>query len=128
MIEIMINQGGHNWVKINNVTQKDRNGLYDIIQCSKCGIKGKRYCLDSVHVYERFKNKLRCSVVSKRVKVIACAAFGPQFSHLTKGSIHEVISPPSGQNNDRGEWVMGVGEPVLLLFGEFTYVEEGGEQ
>lgn len=52
------------------------------------------------------------------IKVYHCNAYGPQFGNLIDGSIHEVIEPPIGSNNDRGWWVMGVGEPVLVLYGE----------
>lgn len=127
MKEIGINYGGHKWEKINHVTQKDRNGLYDLMRCSKCGIMGKRYSLDSICIYERYINKMRCSVNAQYMKILHCRAFGHQFENLTDGSIHEIIAPPDGQNNDRGVWVMGVGEPVLVLFGEFDYCDvEGG--
>lgn len=38
-----------------------------------------------------------------------------------------LFHPPNGEKNSRGEWVMGVGEPVLLLFGEFSYTDEINE-
>ncbi len=42
------NNKGHNWTKKNLVTcSNPRWGLYDIYQCTKCGIWGKRYGLDS---------------------------------------------------------------------------------
>lgn len=128
MIEISIYAFGHEWDKLNHVTQKDNKGLYDLMICKNCGIKGKRYRLDTIHVYERYINKLRCPVEHKQIKITHLRAFGKQFKNLTDGSIHDIVSPPVGKNRDRGEWVMGVGEPVLVLFGEFVYVEKGGKQ
>lgn len=50
-----------------------------------------------------------------KIKIKHCTACGPQFENLKDGSIHEVIAPPPGENDRRGWWVMGVGEPVLVL-------------
>lgn len=50
-----------------------------------------------------------------KIKIKHCTACGPQFENLKDGSIHEVIAPPPGENDKRGWWVMGVGEPVLVL-------------
>ena len=50
-----------------------------------------------------------------KIKIKRCEAFGPQFENLTPGSIHEVIKPPAGSDDSRGWWVMGIGEPVLVL-------------
>ena len=50
-----------------------------------------------------------------KIKIKHCTAFGRQFENLTDGSIHEIIEPPAGENSNRGWWVMGVGEPVLVL-------------
>lgn len=54
-------------------------------------------------------------------------AVGKQFSNLTPGSEHDIVPPPPGQDNKRGEWVMGVGEPVLLLAGEYVYCKNEKE-
>lgn len=59
----------------------------------------------------------------KKVKVTQCTAFGDVFANLKPGSIHDIIKPPKNENRKLGEWVMGVGEPVLLLKGEFNYVD-----
>lgn len=58
-----------------------------------------------------------------KIKIIHCGAFGPQFENLKPGTVHEVIEPPKGQNDKRGWWVMGVGEPVLVLTREATVIE-----
>lgn len=50
-----------------------------------------------------------------KIQIDECGAYGPQFENLTPGSIHEVIEPPAGESDRRGWWVMGVGEPVLVL-------------
>ena len=54
------------------------------------------------------------------IKISQCTAVGPAFQNLTADSIHTVIKPPKGQNNSLGEWVMGVGEPVLVLCIEYN--------
>lgn len=58
---------------------------------------------------------------TKYIKVLHCNAFSPEFVNITPGSVHEIVSPPEGYDKKRGEWVMGVTEPVLLLFREFEY-------
>lgn len=57
-----------------------------------------------------------------KIRIINCTAVGPQFENLTPGSIHEVIPAPKGENNNRGWWVMGVGEPVKVLTHEAKVV------
>jgi hypothetical protein len=58
-----------------------------------------------------------------KIKINHCGACGPQFENLTDGSIHEVIPTPKGESDRRGWWVMGVGEPVLVLTREASIVE-----
>jgi len=57
----------------------------------------------------------------KRIQIKDCHAFGPQFKNLTENSIHELVDPPEDyKQGDRGFWVQGVGEPVLVLHSELT--------
>ena len=125
MIEISLTHGGHRWEKKNLVTQEDRKGQYDLLRCEFCGIEGKRYSLDTVQVYERYSKKVDCCPKAQRgkqIKVVRMTAFGPAFANLTPGSVHDVIEPPVGKDSKKGVWVMGRGEPVLLLFDEFVYL------
>lgn len=125
MKEIDLTTGGHQWEKKNLVTLEDRKGQYDLLKCKICGIEGKRYTLQTIHVYDRYEKKMRrCQNApqGKQIRVTRVAAFGPAFANLVPGSIHDIIEPPEGQDPERGAWVMGVGEPVLLLFGEFVYL------
>lgn len=122
---VSMNYGGHHWEKQNLVSKESRKGAFDEYTCSNCGIKGKSYTLGMIEVTERYKGKLaKCKgqQKSKQVKVKHCQAVGPQFANLKDGSIHTIIDPPHGYDNKRGEWVMGVGEPVMLLSDEYTYV------
>ncbi len=64
----------------------------------------------------------------KKIKILRVNAAGIEFKPLIPGSIHDVIDPPAGYDNSRGVWVMGYSEPVLVLFGEYDEIEEGGEQ
>lgn len=128
MIEISIYAFGHEWEKLNLVTQKDNKGLYDLMKCKNCGIKGKRYRLNTIHIYERYRHMLQCPVKYEQIKIIHTNAFGKQFENLTDGSIHDIIDPPEGYTRERGEWVMGVSEPVLVFYSEFIYFKKGGNQ
>ena len=109
MIRVEISHGGHQFVKENLITLKNSKGLYDVYRCSCCGLEVKSYLLGTIDVYDKDKNKLNCCI-------------GPQFKNLLPASKHTIISPPEGYDRKRGEWVMGVGEPVLVLFGEFIYI------
>ena len=60
--------------------------------------------------------------IGRKLRVINCEAFGKEIEHLTPGSVHEIVKPPHGQNNQKGEWVMGKTEPVLVLHREFSYI------
>jgi len=58
----------------------------------------------------------------KRIRITRCEGVGRIFGNITSGSEHVVIDPPAGKDDKRGVWVMGVGEPVLVLHREFYYV------
>lgn len=127
MFEKLMYEGGHEWVKTNLVTRRDRKGLYDHYRCKNCGIEGKSYSMGVIEVPDRYGSKQAlCPNVKKhkKVKVIRCTANGKAFANLIPGSVHSIIDAPAGQDSSRGEWVMGVGEPVLLLYREFNYIEE----
>ena len=55
-------------------------------------------------------------------QITECKAFGKFFENLTPGSIHEVLTAPEGKRTEGGVWVMGVGEPVFVLDGEYKRV------
>ena len=85
------------------------------------------YSIDELTVDERYRKKLSAGPGLKKtrqIKITTCSAVGAHFANLTPGSVHDIIKPPAGYNRERGEWVMGVGEPVKVLFSEFIYVEE----
>ena len=122
-------QNGHDWEKVNQVGKESRRGIYDVFRCKHCGLTGKSYSLGLLEIAERDRKKAAMCKGARKlaksyVKVIRCAAYGKVFGNLKPGSIHKVVPPPDGEKNSRGEWVMGVGEPVLLLFGEFRYTDE----
>lgn len=125
-------QNGHDWEKVNQVGKKNRRGIYDEFRCKHCGLRGKSYTLGLLEIAERDRKKAAMCKGARKcaksyVKVIRCDAWGKAFANLTPGSIHKVVPSPNGKDNSRGEWVMGVGEPVLLLFGEFSYTDEIAE-
>jgi len=125
---VKIETGSHEWEKTNLVTLRDSRGhFYDQFKCKRCGIQGKLYMAGILNIPNKYDKKIkRCpGLIPKTfLKVTHCNAVGNQFENLTDGSIHPIIPPPEGRDNRRGEWVMGIGEPVLLLYGEFKYHED----
>lgn len=122
MPRVKIEHGFHTWEKVNLVTEIDARGTYDEYKC-KCGIKGKSRTIGYIDIPETYKIERveRCAnyQAPKKVQVIHCTASGKAFKNLTPDSIHEVIPTPHGEKDGKGVWVMGVGEPVLLLYSEY---------
>lgn len=121
--------GGHEFEKQNIVTIGKKRG-YDVYKCKKCGITGKSYRLGMIDIKDADVKKMqKCNSLKKgkslykKVKIINCKAFGDQFKNIIPGSVHNIVPPPPGESSERGEWVMGVSEPVLLLAGEYMYIE-----
>lgn len=121
METIDINSGGHNWEKQNLMTVNIAGKPCDIYKCTKCGVQGKSFQLGKITL--RKDDAVRCNGISneKSLKVTHCTAVGKEFVGLTPGSVHNIVCPPKGKNNKKGEWVMGQTEPVMLLFSEFVY-------
>lgn len=127
MIHQNLSEGGHRWEKQNIVTVSSRRGFCDIYKCSQCGIEGRSYQLGAIDIPEKFAHKARSCpklVKKSKIKVTRCCAAGPAFENMTPDSIHDVIDTPIGESGARGVWVMGVGEPVMLLYGEFNFIDE----
>ncbi len=129
MKTVELSMGGHKWEKQNLTTVSKGERSYDLYKCKACGITGKSYQIGYITVCEKETKKMEkckgynCMSVKRRIKVLNCRAFGPQFENMVPGSVHDIIAPPDGKNNKRGEWVMGIGEPVLLLAGEYMYCD-----
>jgi len=124
MTSIELDNTNHDFRKQNLVTLKEGKYFYDLYKCINCGIKAKRFGFKETLLIDGrvSKNKvLNCPKAKLLLKICIthCTAFGEQFKNLVPGSIHSVIESPGGQNNNRGVWVMGVGEPVKVLFKEF---------
>jgi len=118
----------HSFKKRNNMTQSDSGGSYDLYECEHCRISGKRRGLAEYILVAPSPKIHQCNgrgIVSvapnKRVEVVRCMAHGLQFENMTPRSIHTIIDPPEGEkpNGINGVWVMGVGEPIKLLFDEY---------
>jgi hypothetical protein len=121
-----LSEGGHEWEKVNIVTIEGKRP-HDIYKCKRCGLTGKSYRLGTIEIPERSIPKMELCRGLQRgtsIKITHCNACGEEFRGLVPGSIHQIVSPPDGQDNKRGEWVMGQTEPVLVLFGEFMYFQE----
>lgn len=127
MYESHIKESGHNWVKQNLVTKTSRGKHYDEMTCSLCGMKGERYGLTVVRVSEKYiyEHVVTCSKASpfewpEKIEIVEVRAVGYKFENLTPGTIHDVVAPPEGYNNDRrGVWVMGQGARVKVLTEEY---------
>ena len=77
------------------------------------------YKKENVHLCPKAPKK----EIPLKIKVTRCTANGKAFSNLLPNSEHAVVTPPLGYRNDHtGVWVMGLGEPVKLLTGEFIAV------
>ena len=124
---IDLKNNNHYFEKQNSITKTEGRNFYDLYKCCNCGIKGKRYGFnEELTIDGRISKKKiqNCSGAKKVNKIIItkCTAVGTAFKNLTPDSVHEVIDAPTGQNNSRGVWVMGVGEPVKVLFCEYKEI------
>lgn len=126
MIQIEISEGNHQWEKTNLVTLTDRKKKgYDTYRCKCCGLHARMYSFGILQISDRSCKKVaRCPGLkaSRQLRITQCRAVGLRFANLTPGSIHDIIPPPPFQDDKGGEWVMGVGEPVKVLFSEFEYL------
>lgn len=129
---IPIKHGNHHWEKKNLVTVSSKKSSYDIMVCRGCGLVGKRTSLSHLEIdgrtslnrIDNCKGYKREEQTNKQIRIKFCDAVGERFSNLTRGSVHRVIPTPKGEHSNNGVWVMGVGEPVKVLFEEFEYVTE----
>lgn len=116
----------HKFEKQNLVTITKGRKHYDVFKCSVCGIVGESINLNAIKVKssysaDKVNNCIRETKGIKRIRITKCTASGRQFENLTPGSEHDIVTPPEGYKNfDRGVWVMGIGEPVKVLYGEFV--------
>lgn len=126
MITISKRLTNHVFEKQNSVTRFEKGRHFDVYKCSLCGLTGKAYSLTHITIDGRSKGGPVCPKAPKasKIKITECRAVGKAFGNLTPDSIHDIIPPPKDKDNSRGVWVMGVGEPVLVLFGEFQEVKE----
>lgn len=70
------------------------------------------------------KSKEQKDKTPRYIEITFCTAQGSQFENLKRGTQHKVVTPPQGYtNDDRGVWVMGVGEPVKVLNKEYKVID-----
>lgn len=128
IMEINLAATNHKFEKQNLVTLQTRAGLFDLYKCQACGLTGKLFSLGILRVSNSSRNKANnCPKAPSLQKIIItnCYATGKMFANLKPGSVHVVVNPPEGQDNSRGVWVMGVGEPVKVLFSEYEVLNYG---
>lgn len=125
MYNINLITGGHDWEKQNLMTIAGKNKNHDILKCRKCGIKGRTSSLVSISLKGSYKEEkvMNCTgetPIPLKIKIRKCAGFGDYFDNLTPDSEHDVIVAPAGYSNSvNGVWVMGVGQPVMVLREEY---------
>lgn len=118
----------HGWEKENLVTITDSSGHYDSVVCKYCGIKGRKYNLNYTTISEVYnQNKaFHCpnvpdQEIPNRIKITFCTAQGAQFANALPNSEHDTIPTPEGEKKDnKGVWIMGVGEPIKILNNEYV--------
>lgn len=121
---INMSESNHIWIKENLVTVRKGGLPHDKFKCSKCGVRGKSYMLGVIEVDGRVKNPDSCKAAEtpKKIKITNCHATGRPFNNAIPESVHDVIDPPKGSeypNGTGGVWIMGEGEPIRILFGEY---------
>jgi len=113
----------HDFRKVNLVTQKDSIGMYDLHQCTICGIKTKRSGFSPPISRAKCKEQIAVIEIPLQIRITGVQAVNSAFANLIPNSIHETVVPPEPYKDDhKGVWVMGVGEPVKVLNGEFVEV------
>lgn len=117
-----------NWSKKNLITLRRGKKLYDEYK-HVSGAVGKRLHMNNYieltdREFEKFSAWMKANNhAGVSIVITDCRACGKQFENLLKDSVHTVIPAPEGEKEDsRGVWVMGVGEPVKVLNGEFLFV------
>lgn len=120
----------HNFVKV-----ESESGVW---ACSKCGILGDRDGEGHTLIVgddtpdEKIAKCDEAVIVFKPIKieVVRGEGFAPYFENLTPGSVHETVETPEEHKTSTapGVWVIGDGEPVKLLRGEYKrYRKPKGE-
>lgn len=130
MYHVNVKESQHEFEKKNLVTIAGKKGGYDLKVCKNCGIKGKQYALESIQIAQSYniEKAFTCPKAPKidkpkQIKITHCTAVGRCFANLTPNSVHDTIPTPKGEKEDnKGVWVMGIGEPVKVLNNEFTTI------
>lgn len=61
----------HTWIKTSTMTQTDHRGMFDDVECTRCGITGKRYGVNRVRLdykYRRSKVYHRCDTAKEHIE------------------------------------------------------------
>lgn len=126
--QISLTDTDHDFHKVNLVSEK---GGGDTYRCS-CGLEGKRNTLSPIlNVTGKAELFIKCPnakakepVTIKRVRISNFKGNSPAFANLINGTEHDVVECPKEYKSKYGSdvWVMGVGEPIRLLNGEYENV------
>lgn len=122
MYLIELSETPHKFEKQNLVTIKGKRGGYDILKCKACGLSGRTYQIGILEVSGSYSVKKvhGCKLAkTNQIRITECRAIGRQFANLKPGTVHDVVPTPEGESEERGVWVMGVGEPVKVLHDEY---------
>lgn len=127
MAVIQFHETNHQYEKKNLVGDKHGNDTY---KCKLCGLTVTRRGLGnslSSNKYSR-EEMMTCPKAEKipagsEIMIINCNGQGTAFGNIKRDSVHKIIDTPVGEKyTARGYWVMGVGEPILVLTSECTLI------
>jgi hypothetical protein len=127
----LIGDHGHEFLKKNLVTKKDKTGLYDLLECKNCRMQGKVRNMSTIEIFENVNpEKIQecpnapAFEIPEFIRITVCNAQEAKFSNLLPGTVHEVVQAPNPYKNDRkGVWVMGIRQPVKVFTDEYQIAE-----
>lgn len=125
----------HDWEKTNLVTDKKGRDHYKCKNCGTIGIRiGVNRWLD-IPSSTKFMITEYCihqddPYIGKWIVTKGCIAVGTEFRKLQKDGLETlIIEPPKDYYNGKGGiWVMGLNEPVKLLWDEFIWLDDAPEK
>ena len=101
----------HNFFELNRMYSDDdvENTKFDFSK------ETKSY-LNKIKQDNEYRNSAKGRKTGRKIKILACTAFGSAFENLPIGEIvDEIDMSASDANLYQGVWVMGNGEPIKLI-------------
>ncbi len=107
-------ESGMETERFNSVDEVITEAKEQFPNCAIGFLRNRKPIAEHKHIYrtEEYRKS------GKYLKIQNFEGFSKAFTNLTEGSEHEIIDTPEryrGKELQKGHWVMGVGEPVLVL-------------